>query len=400
MWIVCQIGAREHYAISRALHVADELEALITDFWVPPGSLFSKLPGSKRLKERFHPNLANARVIAQNRRMSGFEVVNRLWHGNSWDSIIARNDLFQSLALNNLKSFGSHERIHGNQEPRTLFAYSYAALELFRLAKQRGWYTVLGQIDPGPEEERIVAQEHERYSNLSSGWQPAPANYWVNWREEVNLADCIVVNSEWSRQCLLKEGVPDQKIKVIPLVYEDSESVKSDYRKNQLPGTGTQKATFKILFLGQINLRKGIGRLLDAMRLLEGEQIELILAGPSSLDPSAWNGMRNVRWIGPVPRSEVERYYRDADIFVLPTLSDGYALTQLEALSYGLPVVASKACGAAVRHGENGWILDDLEPKTIATAILNAKENLPIPRVQVPEFNLVDLGYRLFNLEL
>jgi len=97
-----------------------------------------------------------------------------------------------------------------------------------------------------------------------------------------------------------------------------------------------------------------------------------------------------------VARSECARVYRDADVFILPTLSDGYALTQLEALSYGLPVIASRHCGAAVTHGENGWILDDLEPATIATAIRLAIAERP-PSTRPPQFNLQDLATSLLR---
>ena len=79
-------------------------------------------------------------------------------------------------------------------------SYSYTALEPFRYAKAHGWKTVLVQIDPGPEEERIVAEEAARVPELAGGWQPAPAEYWASWREECKLADRILVNSEWSRE--------------------------------------------------------------------------------------------------------------------------------------------------------------------------------------------------------
>ena len=72
-----------------------------------------------------------------------------------------------------------------------LLSYSYAALEPFRFAKSRGWKTLLPQIDPGPEEERIVAEEVARVPELAGEWQPAPADYRVSWREECDLADRI-----------------------------------------------------------------------------------------------------------------------------------------------------------------------------------------------------------------
>jgi glycosyltransferase involved in cell wall biosynthesis len=151
-----------------------------------------------------------------------------------------------------------------------------------------------------------------------------------------------------------------------------------------------------LLFLGQINLRKGIGRLLEAMRLLRDEPVELTLAGPAEIDPSAWADLANVRWIGAVPRSEVGRIYQEADLFILPTLSDGYAITQLEALAHGLPVMASKHCGDAVTHGRNGWILDDLEPETIAAAVRMAMHER-LPDVRPPEFSLDDLAAALIR---
>jgi glycosyltransferase involved in cell wall biosynthesis len=166
------------------------------------------------------------------------------------------------------------------------------------------------------------------------------------------------------------------------------------------PGATSRRAEavtpYRVLFLGQINLRKGVGRLLDAMRLLKDERVELVMAGPSEIEPAAWADLPKVKWIGPVPRSEVGAVYRAADVFILPTLSDGYALTQLEALSHGLPVIASKHCGEAVTHGRNGWILDDLEPETIATAIrVAATESLP--DVRPPEFSLADLAQALIR---
>src|SRR5947207_13713153 len=101
-----------------------------------------------------------------------------------------------------------------------LFAYSYAARDIFRFAKAQGWKTVLGQIDPGPVEEEIVRAEHEAYPEFLSDWTPAPPNYWQSWREECELADSIIVNSDWSRRASELAGASRQKLSVIPLAYE------------------------------------------------------------------------------------------------------------------------------------------------------------------------------------
>lgn len=404
MWIVCQIGAREHYAIPRALQEAGALELLITDFWVSPGHGFAKLPGAQRLRDRYHPDLASAKWYAPNLRMLGFEIEQRLMKRSGWPVMMARNRLFQRQAISHLRAWESRT---APQSVPTLFSYSYSARELLLFAKERGWNTVLGQIDPGPEEERIVGEEHRRYSKLGSSWQPVVPEYWKHWHEELELADRIILNSEWSRECLFKEGVPDEKMEIVPLVYGDQATGK---REQETGGNSDaiQNSEFKIqnsrplrvLFLGQVILRKGIGRLLDAMRMLKHDPIELILAGPCEIDPSAWADLPNVNWVGAVPRSEVGALYQQADVFILPTLSDGYAITQLEALSRGLPVIASSHCGAAVVHGKNGWILADLEPETIRDFLLEVRHTMhALKAVKAPEFEIDDLAAALLDNE-
>lgn len=346
------------------------------------------------MKDRWHGGLAGERVTAWNGRMLAFELAQRLRRRRGWEVTIARNRVFQRLVAADL------ERFDPGPGEVVLFSYSYAARELFRVARRRGWRTVLGQIDPGPEEERIVAAERERYAHLASSWQPAPASYWDEWREEVELADEVMVNSEWSRRCLRKEGVADDKLRVVPLVYEeprcaveDAAGASGGHAPCRTPGAIAEAASLRVLFLGQINLRKGVGRLLDAMRLLRDEPIELVLAGPTQIPPGAWADLPRVRWVGPVPRSEVGGHYAAADCFILPTLSDGYALTQLEALARGLPVIASKHCGEAVTHGRNGWILEDLEPATIAEMLRGLRQRgTALPEVVPPRFSLEELG--------
>ena len=106
--------------------------------------------------------------------------------------------------------------------------------------------------------------------------------------------------------------------------------------------------------------------------MLKDEPIELTLAGPCSLDPAAWADLPKVRWIGPVARRDTAAIYWKADVFILPTISDGFALTQLEAMAHGLPVIATRRCGEVVTHGEDGWILEDAEPATIARTLTQA----------------------------
>jgi len=368
-WLCCQLGAREHYAIPRALLRGDLLAYLLTDAWVPPSSLLGKICGREsNLAERFHGELRDARVKAFNSSLILFETLARARRLSGWAKIIARNGWFQHKVVSFLRS-----QLSAIDYQPILLSYSYTALEPFRYAKAHGWKTLLVQIDPGPEEEAIVAEEAARVRELAAGWQPAPTEYWALWREECKLADRIVVNSEWSREALVRRGIPRDKISVIPVAYEAREvrgQTSEIRRARSYPARFTQERPLRILFLGLINLRKGVARLLEAARILRDEPVEFWMVGPlETAHASTIGNAGRVKWFGPVTRNEATEFYRDADVFILPTLSDGFAITQLEAQAHGLPVIVSKFCGKVVENGLDGMVLEEPTGACIAAAV-------------------------------
>ncbi len=356
-WICCQLGAREHYAVPRALHRYGALEHLLTDSWLLPKNPLSKLRPS--LHARFHDELAAANVYAANVGSIAFELGAKFAGHSDWTQIIARNKWFQQVAVARLS------RIEASY---TVMAYSYAAREIFRLARRRGWRTVLGQIDPGPSEERIVARLCDENPTLLGDGDRPPSQYWADWREECALADRIVVNSLWSQSALIAEGVPAAKIRLVPLAYDEPHTV-APFRR-EYPPAFSQSRPLRVLFLGLINLRKGIGPLLDAIRLLQGEPVEFWFVGGIQVRiPADLRDNPQVRWLGPVSRADTGQFYRDADVFLFPTFSDGFGLTQLEAHAWRLPIIATKFCGNVVQDGISGWLLTEITPSSIAAAI-------------------------------
>ena len=345
-WICCQLGAREHYAVPRALKVGGLLDELITDLWM------------KRLTGRFHPDLADVRVVAPNIPALAFELKASLARKNGWTLISRRNEWFQKQAVSQLAR--NYSSATGN---RTVFAYSYAAKRIFEFARDRGWRTVLGQIDPGPAE---VLPQTSSIPHPNS--EPAPQAYWDNWRDECSLADRILVNSNWSRDALIEDGVAAEKIRVIPVAYEASNGTSSFQR--HYPRAFSAERPLRVLFLGQVSLRKGVGQLLEAVKLLTGEHVEFWFVGPMQIRvPQDLKLHPQVRWFGAVARVSVESYYRDADVFIFPTLSDGFGLTQLEAQAWKLPVIASRYCGEVVRDQLNGIVLEEVSGEAIAEVI-------------------------------
>ncbi len=403
-WICCQLGAREHYAVPRALHSGGALEQLVTDAWVQPGRLLGRC--RRAWRERFHPALAAANVASANGALLQFELSARLRGLHGWDRTLARNQWFQSQALRHLDIISASQGFSVSASPPTLFAYSYAALDLFRFAKTQGWRTVLGQIDPGLQEEKLVQRLFEASGGGLGNWSPAPSEYWRLWREECSLADTIIVNSEWSRQGLLAEGLPPEKLRVVPLAFEHNVSPERAGFQRSYPARFTAERPLRVLFLGQINLRKGIGPLLDAVRLLRGESVEFWFVGPIQIEiPGDLVAAANVHWLGPVSRQATAGFYRGADVFLFPTLSDGFGLTQLEAQAWQLPVIASRFCGEVVQHGVNGLVLNEVTAGEITAALRNCLlhpdrlGDFSRSAVQTEAFGLASLARQLSQLD-
>jgi glycosyltransferase involved in cell wall biosynthesis len=319
------------------------------------------------LSQRFHHDLNEAAVSAPNSAAIAFELKERLSRTRGWDRIIRRNEWFQAWAIERLKE------IPDDSQPRVLFAYSYAAAKLLRFARKRGWRTVLGQIDPGLHEEKIVRDLHTQ-ANPKSDWAPAPPTYWQNWRDECELADRIVVNSQWSKGALLAEGVPSGRLRVIPLAFEAEAAGSGAAVVRNYPERFSADRPLRVLFLGQVNLRKGIIPLLEAMRRLEGEPVQFWFVGPDRGVAQEIQARPNAKWIGAVPRNEAGEYYRQADVFILPTFSDGFALTQLEASYHRLPMIVSERCGEVVRDEVDGLVLKQPSAAAITDAVRSLLE--------------------------
>jgi glycosyltransferase involved in cell wall biosynthesis len=353
------LGAREHYAIPRALHRRGALDCMVTDVWVPPGDFLGTFKRS--LRERFHRDLAATIIHAANLGTVAFELRAKFFGLRGWPQMIARNEWFQKMAIRKLQRTPLELR-------RTVFAYSYAARDILRLARSRGWRTVLGQIDAGPPEERIVARLYRDDPVQRGSWEPTSPGYWESWREECALADRIVVNSAWSQNALEEEGIAADKIRVIPLAYSGPTEAEGFERK--YPEAFSAARPLRVLFLGQVNLRKGVGPSLEAVRLLRDEPVEFWFVGPVHVHvPADLRHNPRIHWMDAVPQGATSAFYRNADVFLFPTFSDGFGLTQLEAQAWKLPVIASKFCGDVVKDEHNGWILAELSADAIAAAL-------------------------------
>ena len=362
-WICCQLGAREHFAVPRALHRAGRLYRLITDAWVPPGSAARLLPGaaSQRLRERFHAGLEDAAVTDFTASLVAREIKWRFEGLAGWDLFLARNAWFQQQAADALEPLITANR-------HIVFGHSYASLAIGRRARAHDCFVVLGQIDPGATHFAIVKDAAQLYPEFGPPPPAPPPAYLDGWREECQLADRIVVNSEWTRDCLAGAGIPAAKLHVVPLAYEAEHGDAAFSRS--YPTAFAASRPLRVLYVGQVTVAKGAAALLESLALLKDVPLQLRIVGAEGMAiPQRFREDPRIDWRGPVARSEVMQHYRECDVLLFPTLSDGFGMAQIEARGWQLPIIASRRCGSVVEHEVTGLLLDDPTPTHIAAAI-------------------------------
>ena len=84
----------------------------------------------------------------------------------------------------------------------------------------RGIRCVADQVDPARVEERIVLEEIKKWPDWQKFPGRIPQRYYDRLSAEWATADVVMVNSEWSRRALIEQGVPAEKLRIVPQVYE------------------------------------------------------------------------------------------------------------------------------------------------------------------------------------
>ncbi|HEM3655057.1 TPA: glycosyltransferase family 4 protein [Streptococcus suis] len=131
-----------------------------------------------------------------------------------------------------------------------------------------------------------------------------------------------------------------------------------------------------ILAVGQFIHRKGFDVLLKACRELDNEIAIIFVGGIPTNEYNEFKNrynLRNVHFEGFKTKEELHRYFKAADIFVLPTREDVWGLVINEAMGFGLPIISTNKCVAAlelVNNNENGYIVEVNDHKSIYKSIV------------------------------
>ncbi|MEK6589623.1 MAG: glycosyltransferase family 4 protein, partial [Nitrospinota bacterium] len=255
------------------------------------------------------------------------------------------------------------------------------ALYSMRSAKNRGAITIL---ERGSSHilyaHELLKDEYARYNKSlvpSTGWVPRPflkgglggTRLIEKQLIEYEEADYISVPSRFVYNSFIEKGVNRDKLILVPYGV-NLNSFKQAKKKDKI---------FRIIFVGNISLRKGVHYLLEAISELRLKDFEVAFIGSISDDAKTilkkYDGY--YKYYCNVNHNELYKFYSNSSVFILPSIEEGLAMVIAEAMACGLPVIVTKNTGGEeiVRNGIDGFIIPVRDSEAIKEKILYFYEN-------------------------
>jgi glycosyltransferase involved in cell wall biosynthesis len=360
--VVCFSGSRDHYQLAWALAEAGLLEKLVTDIYIDPARIpFGRVMAKRRPKmaARCSPGLSHRQVLAP--LLTGL------------NSLLMRTPLgSRSRQIWLDRSIGRRARRESWKSDTALFSYSYYAAAAFAAGATRPRFRFLFQLHPHPATVRKILQQEMQASPrfaASLQWEHelgAPPEHFASMGQEPLMANGWVVASSFTAATLVENGVPRDEIHVVPYGVDFA-----TYPCRDCPPAS--HTPFRVMWIGSMTQRKGLSYLLEAVGSLPQENLEVLICGHHAVDRSVieQSRIKSIRVLRGLPTAELASELRKADLFVLPSLAEGFGHVILEAMSSGVPVLTTAATCApdVLTDGEHGFIVPARDSRSLAEAI-------------------------------
>jgi glycosyltransferase involved in cell wall biosynthesis len=282
-------------------------------------------------------------------------------HETGWASM---DQVFQDLDAHTarcLRKAGYGSNVRG------VYGYEDCSARTFEAARDLGLRRIYElPIAYWETAQRILHEEAERYPD----WEPTLGGTRDSQEKlerksrELELAEMVICPSRF-----VLESLPEQarlQKKCLCVAFGSPSGLADDVPVR--PKT----APLRVLFAGAMTQRKGLADVFAAAKLLNSAGLELVVMG-SLLQPLPWyeERFRNFTYEPPRPHREFLELMRTCDVLLLPSLVEGRALVQQEAMACGLPVIATRNAGAddLIEDGKNGFIVPIRSPTAIAAKL-------------------------------
>ena len=187
--------------------------------------------------------------------------------------------------------------------------------------------------------------------------------------DSIGYADFLFVPSEIHKKTFIDNGFDEKRIIIIPL-------------GTNIPSTKKKKneklSKIKFLFVANATLLKGLQYLISAWKNLQLKDAELTICGSilPEIEDLILNDVKNcqtINYVGFI--NNLKPYYENSSVFILPSPIDGMPRVVLDAMSYGLPIIATQIAAPCVKNNHDGIIIKPQDVESIENAILYLYEN-------------------------
>ena len=385
--ILAHSGRQHSYYIARNLQLLGSLQAFYTSSYVASPTLQRFLLSRYRgfFSKRFLEGLSGPRIHTM-WSLELPEFIARLQKKEAAkvsDLVCARDDRFDNMLSRKLKDFNFD----------IYWGYQGSSLKSLRSANQLGKVSLIEMTTPYlPFIKSLLTEE----ALLNPEWSDSidtvsyTAGYEQRLIEEPLEASKVISVSSFLKQTLTDNGVPPEKIQVVPLGFDPSKIIFNESYERK-PGR-----PLKLLFTGRITQVKGVKYMLDAIEQFDRKDVELHLVG--NIIGSGIALMRRKNLFvhhGSMAQIKLFEFYQNFDAFLFPSLIEGFPLSVIEAMGAGLPVITTPNTSAEelIVSGKTGYLV----PIRDSAAIVNAIQQLL--NLNTDEFQQLRLNARSKALE-
>ncbi|OBQ55586.1 glycosyltransferase family 4 protein [Tamlana sp. s12] len=357
--IVTQLTARRDYAVPKILHNYGELDVLFTDAYYNPDKIkvfnFLDRVLPKNIVEtykRYNPQIPHEKVFYDWNLALKFKLGMRT------------SDIYKKYhcQITAYKCLNNKAVKFLNDYKGGVYGFDTSSLELFEWARKNGNQCILDQ-SVAPRKSQI--EMYESFQTLYGFDEKENIEYCKLMLEreqkEWALATKVLAPSKYVYNELLKSGLDESKIKLVPFGYE-SNLTQEDYTKIISNRISKSHSEINIIFVGNAGYRKGVMELIEmAKRFQNQKNVKFNMAGQVSEEISKMIyklNLPNLKILGKLPKRVLMHQYESSDIFFLPSFLEGSARVVFEAMSWGLPVLVSHQSGSVITDDEEGFLFN------------------------------------------
>jgi glycosyltransferase involved in cell wall biosynthesis len=363
--ILSNVAKHHAYQTALALQEIGLLKKFYTSFYA-----LEKPPLSQKILRMALPE--NLRKKVMNRKQEGLDEsrITSFFFPEILERVPLIPRLFGRYRIMHLKNSLFDRRVSvQNLECDVFHGFEGCSLYSMRKAKERGAIIILDEGTFHPTESQYW---------LKQGYEDAklPVPTFLQKEDsairrkylEFQEADFIFVASEKIKQDFIRyEKRSPDAIFVVPFGFDSA----------RFKPTPKHHNTFRVLFVGQVGVGKGVLYLLEAFRRLRLPNMELVLIGniQEGFEPILAKYAGMFRHYPSIAQHALVEEFNSAAVFVLPSLVESFGMVTCEAMACGIPVIVSENCGMQPRNGIDGFVVPACDIKALKEKILLLYEN-------------------------